>query len=173
MCIPALPTDLSHNIIYTVFFFSLQNQRSTRQAVSIEVAGGLLSLRTPATLNSVRTPAFLRTLSENIFQYDLVEEDDQAPAQNLQLSDNVLNRHECAGTLTALLSRVSVLEGVNWRDALVATLEGSARANVKWLLTQVSELCGRHKKAQSHSAGDGENYTGSMRRSVEEPELRL
>nr|XP_034838064.1 uncharacterized protein LOC117994280 [Maniola hyperantus] len=111
-------------------------QRNTRQAVSIEVTGSLMSLRTSATLNSVRTPAFLRTLSENPFLYDLVQQNEQPQTQDLQLTDNYLNQHECAGTLTALLSRVSALENVQWRDALVAALEGEVRGNVKWLLAQ-------------------------------------
>ncbi|XP_045782102.1 uncharacterized protein LOC123878815 [Maniola jurtina] len=125
-------------------------QRSTRQAVSIEVTGSLLSLRTSATLTTVRTPAFLRTLSENPFQYDLVQEDEQPQTQDLQLIDNYLNKHECAGTLTALLSRVSALEHVQWRDALIATLDGDARGNVKWLLAQA--VCNSKEDLKPHAS---------------------
>ncbi|XP_046975388.1 uncharacterized protein LOC124541516 [Vanessa cardui] len=120
-------------------------QRVTRQAVP----AALSELRT-RTLSDARTRTrmFTRTLSENPLAYDLLQEHDEMGPQELEVSDNPLNRHPCAATLSSLFSAVGS-RGIDvWGGLERALAEGPPR--VAWLLAQAVVNSREQLQARAH-----------------------
>ncbi|XP_068626114.1 uncharacterized protein [Battus philenor] len=122
-------------------------QKSTfSRAVSVELdsSSSLLS-RT-----STRTRTFLHTLSENPLEFDVgFLQEDQEYRQEVSLSENPINYHPSAATITASLSRACHLPHKQWLVTTSTTLTLGLHRNVKWLVAQA--ICNCQKELKVHA----------------------